>query len=194
MNSLIRITVAFLTFLVGVSSSQLLSLRQREVLQTKPIVKVEIAEPPMKSTLSETWRKITIKDRFSFYIPPYLHDDGHSISGGIAVGAFRRENYEMRGLFHLYYYSHKDTLNDLTVAPTRYRFTTRSKIIIGGKEAIIVTEIPANDEIWGIKDVPEVQVSFPDIGRGKKLYMRFASGDGEGIEVARRIVDSIEFH
>lgn len=194
MNSLIRLTVALLAFLVGVFSSQLWSLRPRRVVQTKPIVKAEVVQQPTVASPFETWRKITIKGRFSFYIPPYLRDDGQWVSGGMAVGAFRRENYDVSGLYHLYYYSHNDTLDDLNARPTRYRFTTRANVMLGGKQARIVTEIPAADEIWCIHDVPEVQVYFPDIGRGKKLYLRLASRDAEGIVVARRIVDSIEFH
>ena len=38
-----------------------------------------------------------------------------------------------------------------------------------------------------------VQVYFPDIGSGEKLYMSFASGGVEEIEVARQILASIKF-
>lgn len=185
---LVRLTIALLTFLIGVLSSQLWSLRQTKIRPTKPGI---VPRSPVSST--QTWRRIVVKDRFSFYIPPYLKDDGGSIGSDMAIGAFRKESYDMSGLFYVYYYSDKVTERDPTKVPPRYRFTIRSENMLGGKHAIMVTEIPARNEIFCIHDMPEVQVYFPDIGRGEKLYMSLASGDVEGLEVARQILASIKF-
>jgi hypothetical protein len=186
---LVRLMIALVTFLVGVSSSQLWSLRQTKIRQIKP----GVIHRSSVSPTTEAWRRIVVKDRFSFYIPPYLKDDGGSVSSEMATGAFRKENYDMSGLFFLYYYSDKVPERDPTKEAPRYRFTMRSEGMLGGKRAIMVTEIPATNEIWCIHDGPGVQVYFPDIGGGEKLYMRFASGDVEGIEVARQILASIKF-
>ena len=186
---LVRLTIALVTFLIGVSLSQSWSLRRIKIRQTKPGV---VHRSPM-SPAPQTWRRIVVKDRFSFYIPPYLKDDGNSVDSDMAIGAFRKENYDMDGLFHLYYYSNKVPERDPTKAAPRYRFTMRYEGMLGGKRAIMVTEIPATNEIWGIYDVARVQVYFPDIGGGEKLYMSFASGGVEGIEVARQILASIKF-
>ena len=193
MKSVVRVMVALVAFLVGVSSSQFWSLRQRKIIQIASVAKLKVVDQPAISPPSETWRRIVVKGRFSFYIPPYLSDDGHSTSGRMAVGAFRKGNYDMRGLFHLYYYSHNETENDPNEASNRYKSTIRSEVTIGGKRARMVTEIPAADEIMCIHDLPGVWVYFPDIGGGRKLYMSFASGDEQGIEVAKRVIDSIEF-
>lgn len=117
MKLIVRVMVALLAFLVGVSLSQLWSLRHRKVVQTTPVTNVEVVDQPPISPFSETWRRIVVKGRFSFYIPPYLNDDGHSVSRRMAVGAFRKGNYDMSGLFHLYYYSHKETEPDPKEAP-----------------------------------------------------------------------------
>ena len=57
----------------------------------------------------------------------------------------------------------------------------------------MITEIPASNEIVCLHDMPRVELYFPDIGGGRKLQMRFASGDEQGIEVAKRVINSIEF-
>ena len=44
-----------------------------------------------------------------------------------------------------------------------------------------------------LHDVASVEAYFPDIGGGQKLYMSFAAGDAEGIQVAKRILESLEF-
>jgi len=186
MKSLIlRVTIGLVTFLVGLSSSQFWSLRQSKSIQINAIdnSKVDLAV----FTPSETWRRIVVKRRFSLYIPPNLDDDGHSISGDMAVGALRKRNFDMSGLFHLYYYSDHKIEADPTT-PTRYRNTVKSEVMFGGKHAIMITEIPANDEVLGIHDLPGVKVYFPDIGHGQKLYISLTSANEEGIEVAKRVL------
>jgi len=193
MKSILRVVVALLAFLIGVSTSQLRSLCHRKVVQSTPIPSVKIVDQPAISPSSETWRRIVITDRFSLSIPSYLNDDGHSLSRSIAVGAFRA-NYDRSGLFYLYYCSRREAEEDSKDRiHDKYRNTTRSEVMIGGRHASMVTEIPAQDEILCIHDVPEVSVFFPDIGGGRKLYMRLASSDNQGIEVAKRVIYSIEF-
>lgn len=189
-NWILRVTIGLVTFLVGVSSSQLWSFRQPQSFQINAIdnSKVDLAVV----TPSETWRRIVVKRRFSLYIPTYLADEGHSVSRDMAVGAFRRGNFEVNGLFHLYYYS-DDKIDADPKTPTRYRNTVRSKVTLGGKRAIMITEIPAREEVWGIQDLPKVGVYFPNIGNGQKLYISLTSGTEEGIEVAKRVLSSIEF-
>lgn len=189
-NWILRVTIGLLTFLLGVSSSQLWSLRQSKSIQINAIDnnKVDLAV----TTPTETWRRIVVSRRFSLYIPTYLDDEGHSVSGDMAVGAFRKGNFDVSGLFYLSYYSdHKIDANPKT--PTRYRNTVRSEVTLGGKRSIMITAIPARDEIWGIHDLPRVDVYFPDIGHGQKLYISLTSGNEEGIEVAKRVLSSIEF-
>jgi len=185
-NWILRVTIGLLTFLIGVASPELWSLRQSK--STIDNNKVDLAV----FTPSETWRRIVVKRRFSLYIPPNLDDDGHSISGDMAVGALRKRNFDMSGLFHLYYYSDHKIEADPTT-PTRYRNTVKSEVMFGGKHAIMITEIPANDEVLGIHDLPGVKVYFPDIGHGQKLYISLTSANEEGIEVAKRVLSSIEF-
>lgn len=198
MKWIVRVMVALLAFLVGVSSSQL--LRQGRVSQTTSVPNVKVLDQPAISPPAETWRRIVVKGRFSFYIPSYLNHeehsdlnhDGHSDNKRTAVGTFCKGNWDMNGLFYLYYYSHSDTEGDPTDRPNRYRSTTRSEVRIGGKRATMVTEIPSADEYTCIHDTPTVEVYFPNIGKGRKLFMRLAS-DEQGIEVAKRVIESIEF-
>ena len=69
-NWILRVTIGLITFLVGVSSSQLWSLRQSKSIQINAIDsnKVDLAV----FTPSETWRRIVVRRRFSLYIPAYL--------------------------------------------------------------------------------------------------------------------------
>jgi hypothetical protein len=99
----------------------------------------------------------------------------------------------MGGLFHIYYLSGNGTKLFSKELSNKYRSAIRSEVTIGGKRASMLTDIPAADEVMCIHDSPTVQVYFPDIGRGRKLYMRFSSGDEQGIEVAKQVIDSLEF-
>jgi hypothetical protein len=133
-----------------------------------------------------------VKGRFSFYVPPYLNDSKQSADRNSAVGEFGRRDYSMRGLYGLYYYSSKDaSCGDDT--PARYKSTTRTDVVIDGKRAGVITEVPAPEEWHCIHDVPTMGVCFPDAGHGRGLRMTLASGDEQGLEIAKQIVKSIEF-
>jgi len=186
---ILRVTIGLLTFLIGVSSSQLWTFRQSKSIQINAIDnnKLDFAV----FARSQSWRRIVVERRFAIYIPPYLNDDGHSISGDMAVGAFRNRNFEVNGLFYLDYYSDYKIAAPKT--PTTYQNTVRSEVMFGGKRAIMITEIPARQEIMGIHDLPKVSVYFPDIGHGQKLYITLTSGNEEGLDVAKLVLFSIEF-
>ena len=194
MKWIIRVIVALLAFLVGVGSSQLRSLRERNAVETRTIRVIKFANQPATPLSAEQWRKVVVKDRFSFYIPANLNDDGHSADRDMAVGAFRKPNYDTSGLFYIYYVSHQQAEEDPTKRPDRYKATTRADVTIDGKRGHLLIEFPASVEILSIKEVPRVKVYFSDIGEGRKLYMEFVAGfGGEGIPVAQRVIDSIKF-
>ena len=187
-----RVAAALVTFTIGTSIVMLWPAPRREVAAD--------VQPPAPQVVSEEvsplpdggWRKVTVEGRFSFYVPRYLKDGPRSVSRLGELGEFRSGDYGAGGLFHLYYHSHKE-VSEYEGAPSRYKATTRSEVTISGKSATIVTEIPADEEVICIHDTPTVQVYFPDIGRGRKLYMRLASRDAVGIEAAKQIINSIEF-
>ena len=193
MKWIVRVVVALLTFLVGVFASQLWSVGEHRIVKTRTLTVVRVA-PPAIPPAAEEWRKIVVKDQFSFYIPPDLNDDGGYFSSDLATGVFRKANHKMSGLFYVDYYSHFNTEQDPTKGPNQYRSGIRSDVTIDGRRGTMVIEIPASDEVSCFHDAPEVKVYFPDIGGGRKLYMTFAAGlDGDGIAIAQRVIDSIEF-
>ena len=194
MKWIVRVMIALLTFLVGVVSSQLWSAPEREVVETRTIRAMVFDTPPVISLAQIKWRRIVVKDRFSFDVPSYLNDDGHSADHDLAVGAFRKPSYDMSGLFHIYYLSHEQAEQDPTTGPDVYKATTRADIIVDGKRGHMLIEFPSSDEVWSIKQVPQVKVYFPDIGGGRSFYMTFAAGfDSDGIQVAHRVINSIKF-
>lgn len=187
-SMILRVMVGVLAFLVGVTSSHFWPTKKRLFVQSRPIVSIREDQPAI-SPPSEKWRKIVVRDRFIFYIPPYLKDDVRRTDEDRAIGVFRTTDYFTPGISYLSYDSSYESQRDPRESTSRYRLTDKSVVLIGGKRASMFTEIPANDEIWCIHDVPRVHVYFPDIGRGQTLDL-YMSGD---LDDAKQILKSIEF-
>jgi hypothetical protein len=188
----IRLVAALSTFVIGIFVVAIWSANYPKVTRVVPPPVLRAVDKDVRSLPDEQWRKVTVEGRFSFYIPQYLHNVDQPISSRHAERGFRRANDEMRGLFYLGYDSDK-AISCYDDAPSRYKATTRSEILINGQRARIITEIPDIDEVMCRHDVPMMHVCFPDIGHGQKLSMRFSSADTESLEVAKQIINTIEF-
>ena len=125
-NWILRLSTALLAFSLGILSSQFRSSWQRKFAPTA------VVAHRAKPLSVETWRKVGVKDRFSFYIPPYLEEEGKSDDQRLAIGGFREPGFDMQGLFYLSYYASNDTGNDLSTSPRRYKWNTRFDVVFGG--------------------------------------------------------------
>jgi hypothetical protein len=185
--------VALLTFLSGVAVAGHFAAHPRRSAEKALAPAPVVADSPVKVNRPEGWKKIEVKNAFSFYIPPDMEPaDAIGCPFGVR-GNFGNQSFGVgydyipKSLMEYMYRGRMscEFLEGPLTDQTIYRI---AEIEIGGRRA---------REIFRQWDNPKrshISVCFPDLGDGALLRLGAGSEDERAMEVAKQVVDSVEFH
>lgn len=164
----IRIIAAFLTLSIGIASFVLWSVYY--TVKDIPVLRERLNIP-------EGWKKIEVKGKFSFYLPPDMKTVELSCYGETG-GLDLLENQDL-GL--IYSYNERKSCDQI-LNPADKETLQILNVEINGKSA------------WQEKNQSEIYLCFPDVGDGKTgLNLGIMYKDERGADLARQILDTIEF-
>jgi len=184
----IRLSIALLTFLVGIVTTMLLATPLSLLNKGIPFQLPSVAAPKSTSLPPEEWKKVYVDNKFSIYLPTPYKDKRGKLETGIVAGG----SLFAKGMLFYYEYGRHVYRGWCEEQMPRQR----SKVIVSGKKAWL-DDRDAMQDFGGsssMNDWPSVQVCFPDIGDGRtKLFVEIAAPFSRQLSVAKRIINSIEF-
>jgi hypothetical protein len=179
---LLRVAVAFLTFIIGVFSASLWLPRHHQPAETIQSVSTRAVDQP-KSTVPGAWQRIDVDDRLSFYLPADMTET--EVIGDCAGPC---KGFRNKRLWVNYGYSETDSCDPSPTLKGSPSFQS-SQVEIGRRKAQL--------SFWQSEKIPTwrfMTVCFRDIGDGKTgLSFGAFAKDPQSLEVAKKVFDSIEF-
>lgn len=169
----IRLAVALVTFLAGVSSF---------LLWHMPYRVEEIPALQLKPGIPEGWQKVEVNNRASFYLPP---DMKSVMTCGLHSENSGGDILEAHDFGIIYGYGENISCPDLLDFSDKATLQT-SNVTIHGQGAMFSS--------WIKNDYHRIRLCFSDIGDGKtSLNLLVSYRDKRGLDVARQIFNSVEF-
>jgi hypothetical protein len=175
-----RLTVALITFLIGIAIAAFWVFRHKE----------EIPALQIKANVPKGWQKIDER-KFAIYLPPEMKQCPEILVGNVGPPMEGWNAYAQGDLIIRYDWFKRGDRSPCGFLPTAPGYSYKSsEIKVAGKLARLdVWEYPA-----GSFDEGGIDLCFPDIGDGKTwLSVRAFGRDKRALNLARQIFDSVEF-
>jgi hypothetical protein len=187
---ILKLAVALFTFLVGVVITWLLTFypsrpTERTLVFTPPVTGLRV-----KPKHPEGWKKIDVENAFSFYVPPDMKEldvlgcpfgvRQHLGNQSLWVGY----DYVPKGMME-YGYRGKLSCEVFEGALTASTIERISEMEVGGRRARVIFRQP-DKLIHG-------RMSLCLQPEGALLSFRVGSRDAREMDIAKQVVDSIEF-
>jgi hypothetical protein len=186
-----RLAITLLTFLIGVAITGLLAVHPFRPTEKLPADIPAVTELQVKPRPPEGWKKIDVKNVFSFYVPPDMKEEttigcpfgDREIYGNQSLQV--SYDYVSKGLME-YGYRGRLTCEFFERSPTEQTTRRISVVEVGGRSARQI--------FWPPGELKHSHISLCFIlGDGALLKFGAGSGDERGMDVAKQVIDSIEF-
>jgi hypothetical protein len=189
----IGLPVALVTFIVGVVAVSLCVIHSRHVPKASPpIPKVAVRQRPHHP---DGWKRIVVDGKFSFYLPPDMEQEKESVGNIEYIGPGK--SFVSNTLSVGYTYVEKKYNKELWRGKVSCELLTREPPHVSNirSSEVEINGRRARQIFWQAEKskLSVVRVCFPDVGDGTVLTLGAVSKDDEVLDVAKQILDSIEF-
>jgi hypothetical protein len=190
-----RLVITLLTFSVGVATTGLWAIRRTRPAEEASAHPPVVTETKVAPSDSSEWQRVDIEGKVSFSLPPGMKETPPAYSPEVD-GVYKRVGPTERDFLYLNYVYGKRAACDSDADFSNKKISQKTEVIIGGKRAKLnIWQTERAQYSTSLSTLPEMTLCFPDPGRGHaRLHFHAIAIDLEGLEAARQIFDTIEFH
>jgi hypothetical protein len=190
-----RLAITLLTFSAGVAATGLWAPRRPTPAEEASAPVPVATEAEIAPSAPGAWKRVDIGAKVSFSLPPGMKELPPDYLHGVDRAYITVEPAQRRILYLNYTYGRQAACDSDADFPNK-EISQKSEVIIGGKKARLnIWQTERAKYEASFSTFPEMTLCFPNLGRGKTgLHLRAIAMDPEGLEAARQIFDTIEFH
>ena len=190
-----RLAITLLTFSAGVAATSLWPSRCPTPAEEASAPVPVATEAKIAPGARGEWKRVNIGAKVSFSLPPGMKELPPAYLHGVDRAYMRIEPAQHRVLYLNYTYGRRVTCDSDADSPNK-EISQKSEVIVGGKKARLnIWQTERAKYEASFSTFPEMTLCYPNHDRGKMgLHLRAIAIDIEGLEAARQIFDTIEFH